>query len=74
MMAFPPLEEDSGDRCSTCRYWDKNAYDPRGLCRINPPQTFQDSEGNFRHGWPETRESDWCGQFAASNPQETSQR
>lgn len=45
-----------GRTCVACRYFD--AKD--GLCRFNAPTVV---------GWPSTRETDWCGEFAVARTQ-----
>jgi hypothetical protein len=70
MADFPPVEEDFTGKCLQCRFWEPNLYDRRGLCRISPPQTFKDKDGNMQSGWPETKDKDWCGQFVQGDSRE----
>jgi hypothetical protein len=47
------------DTCPTCKYWDRHAADPYGICRANPP---------VGHGWPRTSRDDWCGHWEKAPP------
>jgi len=51
--------------CAKCKYWD-NANSNSGQCRRSAPQAVVfkvDSEVEYRSVFPETVESDWCGDF-----------
>lgn len=52
--------------CEGCGFWDRLGGRARGLCRRSAPRTLMstsDEGADIRAVWPETLESDWCGQF-----------
>jgi hypothetical protein len=62
--------------CATCRFWVRHTFGPggspremHGECRHSPPVVVSvqdDTPGDYEQpGWsrfPESRETDWCGQ------------
>jgi len=56
------------ERCKNCRFW-QLLEGERGICRRNSPlprdlEQAQDGRSViYRVSWPETHESDWCGEF-----------
>lgn len=53
-------------RCEGCAFWDSRGTAARGLCRRSAPRTLicsLEGEPDVRAVWPETLDSDWCGQF-----------
>lgn len=62
--------------CGDCRFWRHSSSTPSaeyGECRRNAPQATLHFSGANRTYWPETADSDWCGEFQPkeSNPQES---
>lgn len=52
--------------CESCVYWDAKSDGKMGLCRRNAPQSivFQvDDETKFETRFPETANSEWCGEY-----------
>lgn len=47
--------------CQTCIYW--MAVGTFGQCRRNPPAIILTPEG-ARARWPQTNQTDWCGEHA----------
>lgn len=66
------IEHDDIPTCLTCRWWDN--FESRGItaeCRRFPPGGGHwrpdDHQMNFvRANWPETMNSDWCGEHSAA--------
>ncbi len=50
----------SDTRCKHCRFWEAGAI--WGTCRRRSPQTNVPVHETV---WPQTRASDWCGEFEA---------
>jgi len=53
--------------CSACAYW-KPTDGQEGECRVRSPQAIVfkvDDSTKFESRFPETKASDWCGEFAA---------
>lgn len=53
--------------CNACAYW-KATDGAQGECRVRSPQAIVfkvDNETQFESRFPETKASDWCGEFAA---------
>jgi hypothetical protein len=54
--------------CSSCGYWEEDteeypSSDRLGFCRRHPPVRFLEDEHNEdRSVYPETIDSDWCGE------------
>lgn len=48
--------------CVNCKYWNTNGSTQKkyAQCRVNSPMSVP----AYKKGsWPETAQSDWCGQF-----------
>ncbi|WP_269540855.1 hypothetical protein [Cerasicoccus fimbriatus] len=53
--------------CSACAYW-KETTSGEGECRVRSPQAIVfkvDAGTQFESRFPETKASDWCGEFSA---------
>lgn len=51
--------------CSACAYWNDKTGS-MGECRVRSPQSIVfkvDDETKFESRFPETKASDWCGEF-----------
>ncbi|MEO0794457.1 MAG: hypothetical protein AAFX93_04825 [Verrucomicrobiota bacterium] len=51
--------------CSACAYWNETSSG-QGECRVRSPQAIVfnvDAETRFESRFPETKASDWCGEF-----------
>lgn len=52
--------------CGNCKYWKRySPEDDRGECRRHSP--VYNIHGTSR--WPQTIETDWCGDFEKKDPQ-----
>jgi hypothetical protein len=65
-------DNESPDRCETCRFWKQKKGSQWGLCRFNPPAAYYEPgrDGAVGHipesktmVWPDTCETDWCGKY-----------
>jgi hypothetical protein len=54
--------------CSTCKYWSPRAEGP-GTCRRHAPKPTiipaPATQGGLAMVWPNTAESEWCGEHEA---------
>jgi len=47
-------------RCTTCEWAEFDPAEQKGLCRVNPPNTFQGRDAIVAC-WPRIKATDWCG-------------
>lgn len=52
----------SHPRCSSCRFFQREARANDGLCRRNTPRL---NEGGTMGRWPCVYDTDWCGEWQA---------
>ena len=58
--------------CKRCRFWEfplRFSVEHMGTCRRFPPTISVSTHASGRPGeafWPETRDTDWCGEFSRS--------
>lgn len=57
---------DDQPRCANCDWSEFDPAETKGLCRINPPLTFQGSRAIVAC-WPRVAPNDWCGAHPAFN-------
>lgn len=63
---MPTTAKKTTKACASCAHY-KTSTATRGECRRHAPQTiaFQVDEGvKFESRFPETKPTDWCGDFA----------
>jgi len=50
-------------KCDSCVFWCRNDKDSvLGECRKNPPAVVIYPDADYGTLWPETLETDWCGE------------
>jgi len=60
------------ERCLNCRFWQALQAE-HGICRRNSPvprdleQALDGRSVVYRVSWPETHETDWCGDFQSGD-------
>jgi len=60
--------------CRVCRWYEQlnpNDPNPFGLCHRYPPFVFFGDDPEDYVAWPEVEQSDWCGEWAKSDEENT---
>ena len=61
---------EDAENCGACIFWAKNQWFNAGECRRHSPGRVESPMGKQLDGaaWPQTGESDWCGEFQPASP------